>query len=111
MLIINHIVDYMSRPGRQIPVTEFCKKNAPCAKTRRQIETPPPPVSMSPKRHQRSDRNAEGLDLIGAAEIRQIYHETNRTAKTGVHGFLIALVAPPAGLTSQAAPPNFGRKT
>jgi hypothetical protein len=72
-------------------------KKAPFAKTRRQIETPPPPVSMSPKRQQRSDRNVEG--------------ETNRTTKTGVHGFLIALVAPPAGLTSQAAPPNFGRKT
>jgi hypothetical protein len=82
------------------------------------VKNPPPnrnPAAARlnvPKRHQRSDRNAEGLDLLGAAEIRQIDHETNRHYEDwGVHGFLIALVAPPAGLTSQAAPPNFGRKT
>src|SRR5208282_5187371 len=39
---------------------------------------PQPTVSMSLEGYQRSDRNAERLDLLGAAEIRQIDHETGR---------------------------------
>jgi len=39
-------------------------------------ETLPP--LMSRKSHQRPDRHAEGFDLFGAAEIRQIDHETGR---------------------------------
>jgi len=59
-----------------LPEWRLRAKTSLAAETSRQIETLPLRLSMSRKGHQRSDRHAEGFDLFGAAEIRQIDYET-----------------------------------
>ncbi len=61
---------------------------------------------------QRPDRHAKGFDFLGAAEFRQLDHEISRQHEDwGCTASWSHFVAAPAGLTSQAASPNFGRKT